>query len=247
MPESAVRPARSAGRGQVLAGLVGSALAAVGDVLILGRPSSGAEFDRGAGVVPANGEVVERWRSLWNGAIHSRGRVHAGTVVGVVGIGLLTGTGLRGVAQAIDPGPLRQVAVASVAGFAASGVATHVCCGAVILAYRRARGTASEGAVTRAPAAATGLLAVSAVGTLGSLAALSGAHTFSGLFRRGGEPTVPEILTPFACVLATLLTFGRLPAPVGGYARPASISLGLLAYFSVTAIVTQRARRPWAS
>jgi hypothetical protein len=173
--------------------------------------------------------------------------VHAGTVVGVVGIGLLTGTGLRGVAQAIDPGPLRKAAMASVGGFAVSGVATHVSCGAVILAYARARAAASETEVTRAPAAApaaTGLLAVSAVGTLGSLAALSGAHTFSALFRRGGEPTVPEILTPFACVLATLLTFGRLPAPVGGYARPASISLGLLAYFSVTAIVTQRARRP---
>ena len=92
----------------MLAGLAGSALAAVGDVLILGRPSSGGDFDRATGVVPGHLEREQRWRSLWNGAIHSRARIRAGTVVGVVGIGLLTGTGLRGTAQALGPGPFAQ-------------------------------------------------------------------------------------------------------------------------------------------
>jgi hypothetical protein len=31
--------------------------------------------------------------------------------------------------------------------------------------------------------------------------------------------------------MSTLLSFGALPAPVGGYARPASMSIGLMAYF----------------
>jgi hypothetical protein len=51
---------------------------------------------------------------------------------------------------------------------------------------------------------------------------------------------MPPWVTPFPAVLATLLTFGFLPAPVGGYARPASISLGLLAYFGIAAIAGPR-------
>jgi hypothetical protein len=36
-------------------------------------------------------------------------------------------------------------------------------------------------------------------------------------------------------VVATLLTFGALPAPIGGYARPASMSIGLAASFAAAA------------
>ena len=42
-------------------------------------------------------------------------------------------------------------------------------------------------------------------------------------------------MTPFPCVLATLATFGMLPAPIGGYLRPASMSIGLAVYFAVSA------------
>ena len=98
---------------------------------------------------------------------------------------------------------------------------------------------ATDTAVARSPAtdgAATRLFAVSAVGTLSSLAALSAVRTADALLPHAGAPTSSSVLTPFPCVLAALLTFGRLPAPIGGYARPASISLGLLAYFCVAAI-----------
>ena len=43
-----------------------------------------------------------------------------------------------------------------------------------------------------------------------------------------------------ACLLATLLTFGKLPAPVGGYARPASISIGLMVFFVLVAASAER-------
>jgi hypothetical protein len=36
------------------------------------------------------------------------------------------------------------------------------------------------------------------------------------------------------------LTFGFLPAPIGGYARPASISIGLMMHWAVTAASAER-------
>lgn len=77
----------------------------------------------------------------------------------------------------------------------------------------------------------TRLLTVSAAGSLLSLAAISAGLGVAAA--RGRRPVPPRAAWagPFAPVLLTLLTFGHLPAPVGGLARPASISLGLFAYF----------------
>jgi hypothetical protein len=79
---------------------------------------------------------------------------------------------------------------------------------------------------------------VSAVGALGALAVFSGAVV--GAAGRGPNTTptvraVRAIATPFPWVVATLLTFGALPAPIGGYARPASMSIGLAASFAAAA------------
>ena len=136
---------------------------------------------------------------------------------------------MRGIAGAIRPGVLHRLAVASATAFAVSGVLTHVCCGTVILAYRRAAepGTEPTDGKQPAPRSATTLLAASAVGALGALAAFSGSLTIEAL-RRSGPPTVWALVTPFPCVMSTLLTFGVLPAPVAGYARPASMSIGLM-------------------
>ena len=121
-------------------------LAAVGDVLILGRPCLGADFDRAVGLVPSDIEVEDRWRSLWNGAILPSSRIRAGTLTGMVGIGVLEWFGLRGAAQAIDPGVERTVATGSAAAFALAGI-IHWSCGAVVLAYRQALQTAAESTV----------------------------------------------------------------------------------------------------
>lgn len=218
---------RASGRGPVRWELVGAALAVAGDVLILGRAASGADFDRAVGVVtPAEGDG-DRWRSLWNGVAHSPVRIRAGTVTGVLGIGLLTATGLGGAAREIDPGPLRSTTIAAAAAFAVSGVATHVACGSVITVHQQAR--AGTGRSTRP---LTRLLAVSAAGSLLSLATVSAGLTVAAARGRRPVPTRWSWLGPFPPVLVNLLTFGHLPGPFGGYARPASISLGLLAYFS---------------
>ncbi len=134
------------------------------------------------------------------------------------------------------PGVLRCLATASTTAFAVSGVLTHVCCGTVILAYRRAAETGTEPAAgTRpSPRSATTLLAASAVGALSALAAFSASLTIEAL-RRNPAPTVWALVTPLPCVMSTLLTFGFLPAPVAGYVRPASMSIGLIIYFAVTA------------
>ncbi len=116
-----------------------------------------------------------------------------------------------------------------------------MCCGTVILAYRRAAepGTEPTDGKQPSPRSATTLLAASAVGALGALAAFSGSLTIEAL-RRSGPPTVWALVTPFPCVMSTLLTFGVLPAPVAGYARPASMSIGLMVYFAVTAMSGER-------
>ena len=81
---------------------------------------------------------------------------------------------------------------------------------------------------------ATPLLAASAVGVFGALALFSGNLTIEAL-RRDPPASRWALVTPLPCVLSTLLGFGLLPAPVAGYLRPASMSIGLLLYFAVTA------------
>ena len=225
-------------RGAALVGLTGALLTGIGDVLILGRPCSGRDFDRAEGMVPPRVEADDAWRSLWNGAAFSVRRIQAGTLAGHVGIGLLQLLALRGIGRTLHPGREQQVAVASATGFAVAGVLTHQCCASVILAYQRAMAAAprsGQGAVA-APRGLTRLLAVSAAGSLGALAVFSASLTVAGLRRRSSAPTWTLAATPLPCVLATLLTFGALPAPLGGYARPASISVGLTTYFALTAV-----------
>ena len=222
-------------------GLAGAVLSGVGDVLILGRACSGREFDEAAGRIPANIDADPRWRSLWNGAAFAPGRLQAGTVTGVVGIGVLQWAGLGAAAQAVPPGRLRRLATASAAGFAVSGVLTHLGCGTVISAYRRSAEDAAHAPDRRQPSprSATTMLAASALGALGALAAFSGAVVGSAVHHPDSAPTAQVVATPFPCVLITLLTFGALPAPIGGYARPASMSIGLAVSFAVSVVASR--------
>ena len=212
-------------------------MSGIGDVLILGRPSSGKDFDRAAGVIPLHIDADPRWQSLWNGATLAPRRVHVGTLTGLVGIGFLQWLGMRGIARSLRPGVLRRLATGSATAFAVFGVLTHLCCGKVILAYRRAAEIRLEptDGPQPSPRSATTLLAVSAVGTLSTLAVFSSSLTIEALRRRSPAPTLWAVVTPFPCVMSTLLTFGVLPAPLAGYARPASMSIGLMVYFGVTA------------
>lgn len=228
-------------RADALVGLAGAILSGIGDVLILGRPCSGRDFDRAEGVIPSHIDADRRWQSLWNGATLAPRRVHVGTLTGLVGIGLLQWSGMRGIASAIRPGLLRRLAIASATAFAVSGALTHLCCGTVILAYRRAAVTGIEPSdgLRSSPRSATILLAGSAVGALGALSGFSGSLTIEAVRRRDPAPTW-AMVTPLPCVLSTILAFGVLPAPVAGYVRPASVSIGLMVYFAVTAASGER-------
>jgi hypothetical protein len=86
----------------------------------------------------------------------------------------------------------------------------------------------------------TRLLTISAAASLSALAIFSASLTVEALGRRNSAPAWWSAVTPLPCVMATLLTFGVLPAPVGGYARPASISIGLMTYWAITAASGQR-------
>ncbi|HYP46034.1 MAG TPA: DUF6796 family protein [Propionibacteriaceae bacterium] len=229
----------SGGR-DALIGLAGAVLAGVGDVLILGRACSGSDFDRAAGVLQADSEVEDRWRSLWNGAVLPSSRIHIGTIIGNIGVAVVAWFGLWRASQTIEPGPERKLATGAAAAFAISGVATHWSCGSVILAYRRALQAAeSTVAPPTSPRSVTRLLEVSAVASLGALAVLSVSLTAASLRGRSTTPIQRSAITPLPFVAATLATFGALPAPVGGYARPASISIGLAVYMTLVAISTR--------
>ena len=239
------------GRTAAVLGLAGAVLSAVGDVLILGRTCSGREFDDATGRIPPNIDADPRWRSLWNGASFAPGRLQAGTVIGVVGIGVLQGRDCRAAARAVPPGRLRRLATVSAAGFALSGVLTHLGCGTVIrpTGGRRSTQRTPRTVGSSSPRSATTMLAVSALGALGALAVFSGAVIGAAVRDPDPTPMVRAVATPFPCVLATLLTFGALPAPIGGYARPASMSIGLAVSFAVSVrLLTQgspsRLRRP---
>ncbi len=225
------RPSR---RTAALIGVGGAILSGVGDVLLLGRSASGRDFDRAEGMIPSHVDADRRWRSLWNGAELSARRVHVGTVTGTVGIGVLQWLSLHAIGGATPPGPRRRLATASAAAFAVSGVLTHVCCGTVIQAYRREASLEPTDASRPSPRSVTPLLAASAVGVFGALALFSGNLTIEAL-RRDPPASRWAFVTPLPCVLSTLLGFGLLPAPVAGYVRPASMSIGLLLYFAVTA------------
>lgn len=242
MAQSSAALAPAGRRGLALVGLTGAVLSAIGDVLILGRSCSGRDFDLATGMVPPHIDADNRWRSLWNGAGLPVRRIQVGALTGFVGIGLLQWLALRGISRSIRPGRERRIAAASATAFAVSGVLTHQCCATVILAYQRATRDAPEpdSDVRRSPRSDTGLLAVSAAASLAALASFSASLTAAGLRRRTSAPAWQSTVTPFPCVMATLLTFGALPAPVGGYLRPASISMGLMAYFAVTAASSQR-------
>ncbi len=236
-------------REYALIGLSGAVLSGIGDVLILGRSCSGHDFDHATGVVPAHLVPQRRWRSLFNGATLDRQRIQVGSLVGVVGIGVLQQLGLRGIASTIRPPVPRRLATVAAAGFAVTGAAAHLCCGSVILAYQRASETQVElppHSSRPSPRSATALLAVSATGALTSLAVFSSSQTVASLRRQSNAPTSTMVVTPLLCVVSTLLTFGVLPAPVGGWARPASMSIGLVAYFAVTAASAESRAAPAA-
>jgi hypothetical protein len=105
----------------------------------------------------------------------------------------------------------------------------------VILAYKHASATRIEPTVGGQPSPPTSLLAVGAVGSLSALAIFSIDQAAAGLLGRSAAPILSTLVTPFPFVAATLLTFGFLPAPIGGYARPASISIGLMTYWAIAA------------
>ena len=78
------------------------------------------------------------------------------------------------------------------------------------------------------------------------MAVFSSSQTVASLRPQSNAPTSTMVVTPLLCVVSTLLTFGVLPAPVGGWARPASMSIGLVAYFAVTAVSAERRAPPAA-
>ncbi len=211
-------------------------------MLILGRSCSGAHFDQAVGVIPQHIDAEDRWRSLWNGAGFATRRIEVGTIIGLVGIGLLQWPSLHGISRTVGPGLLGRLAAASAAAFALSGVITHLTCGKVILDYKRASLTDVESATGTQPSprSATRLFGASAIASLGALALFSCSLTVAALRHRGTASISWSSVTPFPCVMVTLLTFGALPAPVGGYARPASISIGLLSYFVIAAGSAER-------
>jgi hypothetical protein len=231
-----------------LVGLTGALLAAIGDVLILGRPCSGRDFDQAVGMVPPHIDADNKWRSMWNGAALPAPRIHAGKWMGHVGIGLLQWLAMRGISRTVHAGPERSIAAASATAFAVSGVLTHQCCATVILAYKRAMAEdlESTNGARRSPCSDTRLLGAGAVGSLGALAVFSASLAVTALRRRNSAPAWWSAVTPFPYVMGTLLTFGALPAPVGGYARPASISVGLMTYYAITAASDQLGDRPEA-
>ena len=173
------------GRTAAMLGLAGAVLSGVGDVLILGRGCSGREFDDATGRIPQNIDADPRWRSLWNGASVAPGRLQVGTVIGVVGIGVLQSAGLR----------------------------------AALVAAIRHGDAGVQRDRDRGSRAGSGLDADGA----------------------GGRDAL-------SCVLATLLTFGALPAPIGGYTRPASMSIGLAVSFAVSVVsspgISESSSRP---
>jgi uncharacterized protein DUF6796 len=247
MVASTSRVGRVGRRGLALVGLTGALMSGIGDMLMFGRSCSGRDFDQAVGMVPPHIEADNRWRSMWNGAAVPARRVKAGTLTGHLGIGLLQWLALLGISRSIDGGRERRIAQAAATAFAVSGVLTHQGCATVILAYQRAMADAS-GSINGArpsPRTGTALLAVSAATTLGALAAFSGSLAVAER-RRTSAPAWSSAVTPFPFVLAALLTFGRLPAPVGGYARPASISIGLMTYFALTAASDRRTGTPRA-
>jgi len=85
-------------------------------------------------MVPSHIDADNKWRSLWNGAALPARRIHAGTLTGYVGIGLLQWQAMRGISRTIHDGRARRIAGASATAFAVSGVLTHQCCATVILA-----------------------------------------------------------------------------------------------------------------
>ena len=188
-------------------------------------------------MVPAHVDADGTWRSLWNGVGLSARRIHAGTLTGYLGIGLLQWLALRGIGRTLPAGRERWIAEASATAFAAAGVLTHQCCGTVILAYKKAGEAApgSDDAARRSPRSATPLLGISTVATFGALAAYSACLMVAAVRRRDSTVAWQSVVTPLPSVMATLLTFGALPAPVGGYARPASVNIGMLTYFAITA------------
>jgi len=231
-------------RGLALVGLAGAALSGLGDMLMFGRPCSGRDFDQAVGRVPAHIEADKQWRSMWNGAALPAGRIKVGTLTGHVGIGLLQWLALLGISRTLGAGPERRVAAAAATVFAVSGVLTHQGCATVILAYKRAMQDASGSGsdVRPSPRTGTTLLGASAAGTLAALAAFSASTTVPALRHRTGEVGWRAAVTPFPFVVAALLSFGRLPAPVGGSARPASVSIGLMTYFALAAAAARRPR-----
>ena len=220
-----------------MVGLAGALLSGIGDILILGRPCSGRDFDQAAGMVPPHLDADDKWRSLWNGATLPTRRIHAGTLIGHVGIGLLQWLAMRGISRTIPAGRARRIAAAAATAFAVSGVTTHQCCATAILAYKKVMGDAieSDNSAGRSPRSDNRLLAVSAAASLSALAVFSASLAVPAVRGRSSAPASWPAATPFPCVVATLLTFGALPAPIGGYARPASISIGLMTYFAITA------------
>lgn len=228
-------------RSYALIGLAGAALSGIGDVLILGRSCSGQDFDRGTGVIPAHIVPQERWRSLFNGAVLGQHRIQIGTVTGVLGIGVLQLLGLRGIASTIRTEAPRLFCARSATGFAVTGALAHLCCGSVILACEAVSQMGAESRDGRwpSPRSATPLLAVSASGAFTALAIFGAGLTWDALGRQGNPPTSSMVVTPLPCVILTLLTFGALPAPVGGWARPASMSIGLAVYFVVTSATVE--------
>jgi len=193
-------------------------------------------------MVPPHIDADNKWRSLWNGAALPARRIHIGTLTGYIGIGLLQWRAMRGISRTIHAGRARRIAGASATAFAVSGVLTHQCCATVILAYKQATGDTLESTnnARRSPRSGTRLLAISAAASLSALAVFSASLTVAALRRRNSAPAWWSAVTPLPCVMATLLTFGVLPAPVGGYARPASISIGLMTYWAITAASDQR-------
>ncbi|MGL5851334.1 MAG: DUF6796 family protein [Phycicoccus sp.] len=233
---TASRSTRSRIRSAAWCGVAGAVVTGVGDVLILGRPVSGADFADGVGAAPAFADA-RATASFWNGVDVGTDRVWWGALIGVIGIGVLERHGLATLVGSVRPRALRQLGQAAVTLFAVFGVAVHFAFGPLLLGYRQAAAAGGDTwSRTAAPLAdATGLVLLGGGVSLGALAVVSIVLAVGAFRDRVPMPRWAALATPVVLVVAALLVADLLPAPVGGLVYPAWISVGLLLFFMLVA------------
>ncbi len=224
---------RSDRRGPAMIGLAGAALTAIGDVLILGRNFSGPDFDHAS--------VCSRATSSWSADGNRCGTVPSSRRAASASDNRWAGRDRSPGGQACwdhpydDPGRLRGLAAVSAAAFAVSGVLTHA---AERWSGRPACG-AERSRTNRRPA----LPPATSRRTRWPRASLTGFSV--GRRPRPGE--VPAAASSRRSARRCRVCWNSADFGVGargGYARPASISIGLMVFFTLVGASLERPHPP---